>query len=150
MSKKILTSLLLSLICLPLMVSAASREEVRALTTEAVAYIETHGLDQAREVMHDPEGPFIEGELYVFVLAFDGQTLVHGANPKLVGKNLSAMKDPNGNYFINDMAEMAQKEGSGWVSYMWPHPTTKKLTPKVSFVTRLKAMDAYAGIGIYE
>ena len=148
--RRIIIAVLMLLVLLPLSVTAAEREQAKQLAEKAAAYIEANGIEVARKAMHDKNSEFIDGELYVFVQSFDGVMLIHGTNAKLEGKNLSNLKDLNGVYFPKEMIKLGKNPGSGWVEYMWKHPTTKKLTPKVSYVTKIKNMDAVAGVGIFE
>ncbi|MEH6825622.1 MAG: cache domain-containing protein [Motiliproteus sp.] len=147
---RIIRTALVVLGCSPLVALSATQQEAQTLAEKATSYVEAHGLEQSRQTMHDKAGGFIDGELYVFVLDFEGETLIHGGNPKLVGRNLSAMKDPSGNYFVKNMAKTAITAGTGWVKYMWKHPQTNKLTPKSSYVSRIPSMDAYVGVGVYD
>lgn len=55
----------------------------------------------------------------------DGTVIAHGANPKLVGKNLIGLKDPNGKPFIQMITDVARSKGKGWTdSYVFRNPTT--------------------------
>ena len=53
---------------------------------------------------------YSDGE-YFFVLDPTGTVIAHGADPRLVGKNLKAVKEQNGVAFV---AEMIQSRPSGW------------------------------------
>ena len=72
----------------------------------------------------------------------------HGANDKLVGKNLIELKDPNGKPLIQELRDVARK-GGGWVDYDWPHPQTKKIESKASYVRKLQNYDGFVGVGVY-
>lgn len=134
----------------PMTVSAATRDEAKALAEKAAAIINAEGIEVARPKLHDANGEYVNGELYVFAIDFDGNTLIHGGKPKLVGKNLMKMKDPNGVFFLKEMAELAKKDGIGWTTYHWSNPKTNKVSPKVTYVVRLKDGEALVGCGIYQ
>jgi len=140
---------LIALFMLPMQLSAASKDDARAFAEKAAAYINQHGVENSLDIMHDKNGEFHDGELYVFALKFDGVTVIHGVNPKLEGKNLINAKDPKGTYFVKEMTKAAKEQGSGWVHYMWKHPKTKKLTNKVSYVKRIGSKELYVGVGVY-
>lgn len=146
----LIKSVLTLLLIFPLALSAASRDQAQALAEKAVDYIEANGIDKSKTEMENPNGEFIDGELYVFVQKFDGTLMIHGTNPKLVGKTLMGMKDPNGVYFVKEMIKAGKTKGSGWVKYVWKNPKTGKLAPKVSYVKKIPSLDAVAGVGIYE
>lgn len=143
--------LFISLIALlPLTVSAATKEEAKALAEKAATLINTEGFESARPKLEDKNGEYVNGALYVFAIDFEGNTLIHGGKPKLVGKNLIKMKDPNGVFFLKEMADLAKKDGTGWVKYHWANPKTNKVSPKITYVIKIKDKDALVGCGIYE
>tara|TARA_R110002167_G_scaffold1581_3_gene7599 strand:- start:6910 stop:7359 length:450 start_codon:yes stop_codon:yes gene_type:complete len=148
--KHLFKSLLVILFCLPLLAAASNREDAKAMTLKAVAYVEQHGVDASRELFQTKDGAFYQDELYVFIIDFNGKTLIHGANPKLDGKVLLKLKDPKGNYFMKDMIEVVKADGGGWVNYMWKHPQTGKLTSKVTYVQKIAGIDGLVGCGVFE
>jgi hypothetical protein len=36
----------------------------------------------------------------------------------------------------------------GWVDYQWPHPDTKKIESKSTYVRKLANYDGWVGVGI--
>ena len=48
--------------------------------------------------------------------------IMHPANPKLDGQNLSAIRDPDGFAMFNEMVAVAKSKGAGIVNYRWPKP----------------------------
>jgi methyl-accepting chemotaxis protein len=56
---------------------------------------------------NNPSGKFINKDLYIFVVDFNGITLANGGNAKLAGKNMSGLQDANGKFFIKDMIQLA-------------------------------------------
>jgi signal transduction histidine kinase len=77
-----------------------------------------------------------------------GVVLVHGANEKLVGKNLIDFKDQNGKLFVQELISTGNK-GEGWVDYDFTNPTTKKVEGKSSFVKRIPGFDGIVLVGAY-
>jgi len=126
-----------------------TREQAMAMVEKAAALISSEGKDKAFAVIDDPTGPFVNGDLYVFVTSIDnGTTVAHGANKALIGKSLLHIKDADGKLFIQAMIDMAQSKGEGWVDYKWPNPVTHKIEAKSSFVK--KVGDVFVGCGIYQ
>lgn len=127
-----------------------TKDEAVALVEAAVAYVQKAGPEQAYKDFTDKSNAqWHKKDMYVFVNGFDGMTLAHGGNDKLVGKNMSELKDQNGKLFIQEMSATARKSGSGWVEYNWVHPETKKLAAKATYVETVPSKNAYVGVGIY-
>lgn len=127
-----------------------TKEEAVALVNAAVAHVQKAGAEQAYKDFSDKgNAEWRKKDMYVFVNRFDGMTLAHGGNDKLIGKNMSELKDQDGKPFIMEMSATARKSGSGWVDYNWVHPETKKLAAKTSYVKALPSGDALVGVGIY-
>jgi signal transduction histidine kinase len=78
-----------------------------------------------------------------------GVVLAHGANEKLVGKNLIELKDQNGKLFAREFIEVGTSKGEGWVDYDWTSPVTKKVEGKSTFVKRIPSFDGFVAVGAY-
>jgi signal transduction histidine kinase len=75
--------------------------------------------------------------------------LAHGGNPKLVGKNLTGMKDSEGNPFFQMLLDLAKTKGKGWSgNYRFMNPATQKLEAKVMYLESIG--ETYVGVGIYK
>lgn len=123
------------------------------MTKRAVAYLKANGPEKAsQEFTHG--SAFKDRDLYVSYYDLTGKVLGHGANPKLVGKNLTGMKDSEGNPFFQMLLDLAKSKGKGWSgSYRFMNPATQKIEAKVSRVgtprccTRQKKCAQAAGSG---
>lgn len=142
-----------TLLSLPLVAFAqdrGSREEAKAMVEAAIGHIGKAGADQAFKDFADKgNAAWHKKDLYVFVIRKDGTMLSHGANEKLVGKNQTPLKDPNGKAFVQEMLEVTKKAEGGWVEYDWASPTTRKIEGKASFVKPAASIDAFVGVGVY-
>ena len=102
----------LRIIIMTMMVSmyvfANSESEVKSLVNEAAQYCKDIGQEKCFKVFSDKNGKFTKGSLYVFAIGYDGLTLAHGGNAKLVGKNLMKVKDPSGNMLIQELIAIAK------------------------------------------
>ncbi|MFT5532098.1 MAG: cytochrome c [Burkholderiaceae bacterium] len=154
--KYLLKSFVLSLFAL-LMTSAAlaaekgSRDEAVALVKKAAAYLKENGKEKAFAEFSRTDGPFVDRDLYIFAYSAggDGTNLAHGANPKLIGKNLLDLRDADGKAIVKNFIEVANsKAGSGWVDYKWANPLTKAIEAKTSYVE--KVGDVILGSGVYK
>jgi signal transduction histidine kinase len=145
-------SLVLSFLCVSAaFAQKASADEAVAMVKKGVAYVKEHGKEKALAAFSDPTGPFVKGELYLFVYPTNGEgtVLAHGQNPKMIGKKLIDMKDTDGLPIIKDMTAIANSpEGKGWYKYKWPNSLTKAVEAKQSYVERVG--DMWIGCGIYQ
>ncbi len=121
---------------LPGVVAAADRgtaDQAVALTKKAVAYIAEVGADTAYKTFTAKDPKFIDRDLYVTVYNMNGDCLAHGANTKLVGKNLLESQDTDGKFYIKDRITLAQTKQSFWQDYKFTNPTTRKIEPKSTY-----------------
>jgi cytochrome c len=123
-------------------------DQAKAMVEGAASLIEKDGNDKAFAIIDDPSGPFVKGNMYVFVTSFDGVTLAHGTNKVLVGKSMIQVKDADGKLFVQEMIDVAKSKGEGWVDYKWPNPVTHKIEAKTTFLKRVG--DELVGCGIYK
>lgn len=91
---------------------------------------------------------FRDRDLYPFVYNFEGVSVAHGANPKMVGKLWISMKDQDGNFLIKEMVAISRGPGSGWVNYKWPNPITHKIQDKSAYIEKL-GDHYFVGVGVY-
>ena len=122
--------------------------EAEALVKKAVAFIKANGQDKAFAEFGNPKGPFVDRDLYITVYDMNGKCLAHGANPKMVGKDLIGLKDPDGKAFVKERVEMAKSKDKFWQDYKFTNPLTKKIEPKAMYVE--KAGDLLVACGIYK
>ncbi len=120
------------------------------LVTNAVAEIEKNGR-AAFPLFHDPKGPFIAMDTYIFVIDRNGVDLVNPGFPTLEGHNILDVKDTQGKQPIREMVSLVETSGSGWVDYMWPKPGESVSTQKSAYVSKAKMGDEWVlvGCGVY-
>ncbi|MBP7970589.1 MAG: methyl-accepting chemotaxis protein [Aquaspirillum sp.] len=70
-------------------------------------------------------------------------------DPKLIGKDLSALKDPNGKYLVVEMRDAVQKQGAGFVEYLWPQPGKTEPIPKVAYAAGFAPWGWIVASGLY-
>ena len=124
-------------------------EEASALVKKGITYLKANGPEKSYAAFNDPQGQFVDRDLYLFVFDMNGKTLAHGANKKLLDKNLIALKDADGKTFIKEFVDVANSKGQGWIDYKWPHPQTKAIEAKSSYVQKL-GDGTLIGVGIYK
>lgn len=146
----LLMALILGLICAGLAV-ADDAADTKALVENGVAMAKEKGLEPTLKAIGDPKGPFVKGDLYLFAGSLDKVTAT--AHPfaadKLVGPDLTNLKDSKGSQFFIKFKEIAEKPGSGWVEYWWPKPGAKEPSLKKTFIMRVPGQNAYIAAGYY-
>ena len=85
-----------------------SPDEAMAMVKKAVAFAKGKGKDKLLAEVSNPKGQFIDRDLYLSVYDFNGTVLAHGTNPKLIGKDVSGLKDGDGSWAA--MWEQRSKE----------------------------------------
>jgi len=122
--------------------------EAEAMVKKGVAYIKANGPEKAAEEFTNGK-TFKDRDLYIVYTEFSGKVLAHGGNPKLVGKNLTGMKDSEGNPFFQMLLDLAKSKGKGWSgSYRFMNPATQKIEAKVMYLESVG--ETYVGVGIYK
>jgi hypothetical protein len=127
----------------------ATKEEALVLLQKAVVHFKKNGIDTSCKDFANPNGGFIQGELYVFVEDVEATMICNAGNPRLNGKDLSQLKDADGKQFSKALADLAKTKGSGSVDYRWPNPVSKAIEAKTSFVERVDDK-TFLGVGIYK
>jgi len=146
----LLMAMLINLLFVRFAFTGGTAKEAETLVKKAAAYIKANGKEKAFAEFTDPKGKFTDRDLYIFVVDFNGLTLAHGGNSKLVGKDMSGLKDSDGKFFIKEFIKLAKTKGNGWVDYKWENPVTKKIEQKSTYIQRQRQEDYFLGCGIYK
>jgi cytochrome c len=125
----------------------AGPERAMALVARAVTYLKAHGKDDAAKAFNDPKGPFVQGELYIFVLGTDGHYVAYGADPMLVGADVHDLKDAEGTPIVQQMIDRTASKPDAMVEYVWLNRPENKVEHKRSYVIR--EGDWIIGAGYY-
>ena len=100
---------------------------------KGVAYIKKEGKEKGYAEITNKKGQFTDRDLYLVVYGLDGVVRAHGANEKMVAKNLIQLKDVDGKPFVKERVELAQSKGTFWQDYKFTDPVTKKVLPKSAY-----------------
>ncbi|WP_420473355.1 cache domain-containing protein [Noviherbaspirillum sp. ST9] len=126
-----------------------SADEAVAMVKKAIAYMKENGKEKAFAEFGNPgNAAFHDRDLYIFVYDLNGNSVAHGNNPKMVGKNLLEMKDHDGKFIIKGFIDVANAKGKGWVDYKWPNPVTKAVEQKSGYVEKVDNL--IVGSGVYK
>ncbi len=123
-------------------------KDAKVLIRRARALIKSVGLDRAFVELGDPGGKYVDLDLYVTVYALDSTVIQHVYNKGLIGKHGSEIKDTNGNAFGLEMADIARKQGNGYVSYTFLNPISKRVEWKTAYFERVD--DIIISCGAYK
>lgn len=119
--------------------------QAEAMVKKAVEFIKANGKEKAFAAFNDQKGKFVDGDLYIMVYDMTGKCVSHGANPKMIGKDLIDMKDGDGKLFVKERVELAKSKGSGWQNYKWSNPVTKAIEAKTAYIQKLDDLIVCSG-----
>ena len=126
----------------------ASPAEATAMVKKGVAFIKAQGKDKGYAEISSKTSQFKDRDLYLVVYGLDGTVRAHGANEKMIGKNLIELKDVDGKAFVKERVELAASKGTFWQDYKFTNPTNKKIEPKSMYCEKLE--DTVVCGGIYK
>jgi signal transduction histidine kinase len=124
----------------------ASAADAVAMVGKAVAAIKADGPDKAYAAFTAKDSRFTDRDLYVIVYDRQGKCLAHGANAKLVGKDLLENQDTDGKFYIKERMNLASSKPSFWQDYKFTNPTTRKVEPKSTYCEVMPDTIVCAGI----
>jgi signal transduction histidine kinase len=114
-------------------VEHVTKPEAEAMVKKAAAYLKTNGREKAFAEVSNKHGQFIDRDLYIVVYGMDGVVRAHGANAKMIGKNLMEIKDVDGKPFVKERVEMAKKKSPFWQDYKFTNPVSGDIEPKTMY-----------------
>jgi two-component system NarL family sensor kinase len=133
---------------------ATKRDELRNYIVLALTSIDhLYGAGRDDEVAQEQAKAILASmnygdDGYFFVYDMEGLNIVHPRQPDLMGTNLWNMRDSDGTYVIRELISRA-KEGGGFQRYLWPKPSTGKITRKLGYAVALPRWGWVLGTGIY-
>jgi cytochrome c len=154
MNKQILINVLIGATAAVFITGANAKEgnataaEATAMVKKGVAFIKASGKDKGYAEISTKGGQFSDRDLYLTVYGMDGTVRAHGANEKMIGKNLIDLKDVDGKAFVKERVDLATSKGTFWQDYKFTNPVSKKIEPKSMYCEKLD--DAVVCGGIYK
>lgn len=125
----------------------ATKDDAVALVKKGVAAIKASGGEKMYAEFSDKANPaWRKADLYLVVYGLDGMVHAHGANNKMVGKNLIDLKDIDGKAFVKERVDLARSKGTFWQEYKFTNPETKKIEPKLMYCERLEETAVCGGV----
>ncbi|MES2261093.1 MAG: cache domain-containing protein [Pseudomonadota bacterium] len=111
-------------------------DEAVAMVNKAVAYLAEHGREQALAEINKPKGRFVDRDLYVVVHDMHGTVLANAQLQRMVGKDVSEVKDIDGRQFVKERLKMLATAKSGWNEFQWPNSVTQKIDRRSTYFVR--------------
>lgn len=124
----------------------ATQAEATAMVKKGVDFIKANGKDKGYAEIINKQGQFVDRDLYLTVYGMDGVVRAHGANEKMVGKNLLGLKDVDGKEFVKERVELAKAKPSFWQDYKFTDPLSKKVLPKTMYCEKLEDFVVCGGV----
>jgi len=130
--------------------SKGTAAEATAMVQKAIAHIKKAGREKAFADFDSKTGGFTDRDLYVVVYDMKGKVLAHGANEKMIGKDVIELRDSDGKYFVKERVEMMSKgpDAKGWQDYKFMNPVSRQIENKSMYLQRFE--DLIVGCGIYK
>ncbi|MDD4300028.1 MAG: cache domain-containing protein [Methanomicrobium sp.] len=123
-----------------------SNETLVAFVDSAAEYVKTYGKEKALLEFNNPNGSFIDGELYIYAYTYNGTTLAHPGSPEKVG--LNRLDEGDTGIFLRGYIESV-KNGSGFYQLNYLNPAHNQ-TLESKLVYGVKIDDEWwLGSGIY-
>ena len=126
----------------------ATKDEAVAMVKKGVVFIKKEGKDKGYAEITNKKGQFTDRDLYLVVYGLDGVVRAHGANEKMVAKNLIDLKDVDGKPFVKERVEMGKANATFWQDYKFSNPVSKKIEPKQMYCEKLD--DTVVCGGVYK
>lgn len=123
----------------------ATTKEAEAIVGKATAAIKANPQKTFDEITKK-DAKWVDRDLYVTVYDMTGKVTAHGANDKMVGKDLIGLKDPDGKAFVQERVDLAKSKGKFWQDYKFSDPITKKALPKQMYCEKLDEHIVCAGV----
>jgi len=132
---QLIASLVLSCALLPSVqaVEFATKTEAEAMVHKALKFLKANGKEKTYSEIDKKDGQFVDRDLYLTVYGMDGVVRAHGANPKMIGKNLMEIKDVDGKAFVKERVDLAKKKQPFWQDYKFTNPVSKQIEPKAMY-----------------
>ncbi len=124
----------------------AGKDEAVAMVKKGIKFIQANGAEKGYAEITSKQGQFRDRDLYLVVYALDGTVKAHGANEKMVGRNMIDLKDVDGKEFVKERVELARSKGTFWQDYKFTNPVNKKVEAKQMYCEKLDDTAVCGGV----
>lgn len=120
----------------PAWANADPRDYTVTYVNRAIERYASNGLDSLKAYYNSVAS--FEGQWYMFIMDENDIYIVHPLIPDLIGTDIKDVVGSDG-YELGKEIAKATEEGH-WIEYLWPHPVTLKVVPKVGYAVRHDGM----------
>lgn len=113
-----------------------SADEAQALVQRVAHLITEQGLEKARPLLDDPDGPYVDRDLFVFGANRQGIQVFRSGSSQGAGEPLPMLTSSDG-FLLSEALWRAAEQGQEWVEYESCHPDTLEMMPKIACVHQL-------------
>ncbi|NEX62155.1 cache domain-containing protein [Noviherbaspirillum galbum] len=125
-----------------------SADDAVALVKKGISLMQKSGKDNLIQEVNGKNPQVLDRDLYLSVWDLKANVLAHGANARMVGKDIIDLKDADGKAFMKEIVTKAASSNSGWVDYKWVDPISKEIQPKSAYFEKVN--DTIVSSGYYK
>jgi signal transduction histidine kinase len=118
--------------------SSPEAKRIEALVNKAAALVEAKGKAAFSE-FRQRGSEWWSGDVYVFAYSHYGTVILNPAFPEREGQAYLGEEDKEGKAFHDELLNIAQTKGSGWIDYWVPKPGQTEPSRKWAYVKAVKA-----------
>ncbi|WP_022940318.1 cache domain-containing protein [Psychromonas hadalis] len=136
-------------------IKANIKERVQEAHTIAMAiyrHNQHHSPEEIKQLIADTlrDIRFNKGRGYFFIYESGGTSIMHPISPQLETTNLWNFQDIKGRYVIQELSNIAKKEGEGFLTWWWKKPSdTQTEYEKIGYGKYFAPFDWFIGTGDY-
>lgn len=123
-----------------------TKPEAEAMVRKAIVFMKSSGKDKTYAEINKKDGQFTDRDLYLTVYGTDGVVRAHGANLKMIGKDLMEIRDVDGKAFVKERVELAKKKVPFWQEYKFNNPVSGVIEPKAMYCQPLEDLIVCGGV----
>ncbi|MEB2288004.1 MAG: cache domain-containing protein [Anaerolineae bacterium] len=110
----------------------------------------TEARQQGAAIVRELTDRYELGENYLFMITFDGVSLVQPFERQREFTSQWDLQDANGRYFVRELIAAARSpQGAGYVEYLYPPPGSDTPQRKISYVVGIPEWNCLIGTGMY-
>ena len=121
-------------------------DTAKILVSKAISHYKIQGKEKSLAEFSNPEGPYREGDIYIFVINLNGIIIAHGADDKMIGFDLMELSNSYGRKYFQEIVETANTRGSGIAEYWWTNPSTQHIELKDLYFEKVDDIIICSGV----
>ena len=123
-----------------------SQQDAKDWVARAIAFYKASEPPAALAVFSNPDGPFVQDDMYIFVLDGKGIMVSHGADEEYIGQDFIDLEDSTGKKFIREIIDTSATKGGGWVDYIWYNPAIQEGERKRAYFEKVDNLIFCSGV----